>query len=194
MVCEVCRISPDGLRIIVYEPEGGKGVPPSSAPPPLPTLGTDQIFSFESLPESHWKKYSYAAKFVDLVRAKTPKVTYYTEKAKCLLMENLTDFETCFHDGGKVTQSASEGVTMIDSTGGRLSLKNLSECSDLPAAFELMWNHAQEARNHCLLLERTLAQLPGENFPIIVGRRPNTLPMMGKENRLTATVVSFLFF
>lgn len=99
MVCEVCRISPDGLRIILYEPEGGKGVPPSGNPPPLPALGTDQIFSFESLPEKHWKKYSYAAKFVDLVRAKTPKVTYYTDKAKCLLMENLTDFEACFHEG-----------------------------------------------------------------------------------------------
>lgn len=99
MVCEVCRISPDGLRIILYEPDGGKGVPPSTCPPPLPTVGTDQIFSFESLPEKHWKKYSYAAKFVDLVRAKTPKVTYYTDKAKCLLMENLTDFEACFHEG-----------------------------------------------------------------------------------------------
>lgn len=99
LVCEVCRISPDGLRIILYEPDGGRGVPPSTSPPPLPTVGTDQIFSFESLPEKHWKKYSYAAKFVDLVRAKTPKVTYYTDKAKCLLMENLTDFEACFHEG-----------------------------------------------------------------------------------------------
>lgn len=100
MVCEVCRISPDGLRIVLYEPEGGKGVAPSASPPALPADGTDQIFSFESLPEKHWKKYSYAAKFVDLVRAKTPKVTYHTDKAKCLLMENLTDFEACFHEGG----------------------------------------------------------------------------------------------
>lgn len=99
MVCEVCRISPDGVRIILYEPEGGKGVPPAANPPPLPAVGTDQIFSLESLPEKHWKKYSYAAKFVDLVRAKTPKVTFYTDKAKCLLMENLTDFEACFHEG-----------------------------------------------------------------------------------------------
>lgn len=189
MVCEVCRISPDGLRIILYEPEGGKGVPPSSTTPPLPSLGTDQIFSFESLPEKHWKKYSYAAKFVDLVRAKTPKVTYYTEKAKCLLMENLTDFEACFHEGGKVTQSIAEGITLIDASGCRVNLKSVSECSDLSATFELMWTHAQEGRNHCLLLERTLAQLPGENFPIIVGRRPNALPIAGKENQITTIAV-----
>lgn len=189
MVCEVCRISPDGLRIILYEPEGGKGVPPSTVPPPLPALGTDQIFSFESLPEKHWKKYSYAAKFVDLVRAKTPKVTYYTEKAKCLLMENLTDFEACFHEGGKVTQSLSEGITLIDASGSRINLKSINECSDLSATFELMWNHAQEVRNHCLLLEHTLAQLPGENFPIIIGRRPNALPIAGKENQITSVMV-----
>lgn len=52
-----------------------------------------------------------------------------------------------------------------------------------------MWNHAQESRNHCLLLERTLAQLPGENFPIIVGRRPNTLAAAGKENQITTITV-----
>lgn len=101
MVCEVCRISPDGLRIVLYQPEGGKGVPPSSTPPPLPASGTDQIYGFENLPEKLWKKYVYAAKFVDLVKAKTPKITYYTDKAKCLLMENLTDFEACFHEGKK---------------------------------------------------------------------------------------------
>lgn len=99
MVCEVCRISPDGLRIILYEPEGGRGVPPSNSPPPLPILGTDQIFSFENLPEVHWKKYMYASKFVNLVKAKTAKITYYTDKTKCQLMENLTDFETCFYEG-----------------------------------------------------------------------------------------------
>lgn len=99
MVCEVMKISSDGLRIILYEPEGGKGVPPSDKPPSLPSQGADKIFGIENLPEKHWKKYMYAFKFIDLVRAKTPKVTYYTDKAKCLLMENLIDFETCFYDG-----------------------------------------------------------------------------------------------
>lgn len=97
IVYEVCRISPDGQRIILYEPE--TKVSPGPNPPPLPSSGTDQIYSFENLPEKHWKKYTYATKFVDLVRAKTPKVTYYSDKAKCLLMENLIDFEACFHDG-----------------------------------------------------------------------------------------------
>lgn len=99
MVCEVMRISPDGLRIILYEPQGGEGVPLGEEPPPLPAQGADKIYGIQNLPEKHRKKYSYASKFIDLVRAKTPKVTYYTDKAKCFLMESLTDFEACFYDG-----------------------------------------------------------------------------------------------
>lgn len=43
----------------------------------------------------------YLFRFVNLLRAKTPKVTFYSEKAKCLLMENDPDpdFEVCFYEG-----------------------------------------------------------------------------------------------
>lgn len=98
IVCEVCRISPDGKRIVLYEPDS-KDEYPGLNPPPLPVQGTDHIYGLENLPEKHWKKYTYAKKFVDLIRAKTPKVTFYTDKAKCLLMENLIDFEACFYEG-----------------------------------------------------------------------------------------------
>lgn len=95
----------------------------------------------------------------------------------------------CF-SGGKITQSSSEGITLIDSTGTRISLCNTTECDDLPAALQLMWKHAQEARNHCLVLERMLSQLPGENFPVIVGRRPNTtLSSNEKENQVPTVTV-----
>ena len=40
-------------------------------------------------------------RFVKLVRSKTPKVTLYTQRAKCMLMENgpNADFEAVFYDG-----------------------------------------------------------------------------------------------
>lgn len=180
MVCEVCRISADGQRVVLYEPDNGRGVPPSSQPPELPLQGTDQIFSFESLPEKHWKKYMYAYKFVELVRAKTPKITFYTDKAKCLLMENLVGFEACFYEGGKVTQSAGDGITLIDAHGRRVNVQSAEQCKDLTGGMAILWAHADESRNHCVLLERTLTQLPGQcNFPIIVGRRPLNI---NKEN------------
>ena len=36
--------------------------------------------------------------FVNVVRSRTPKVTIYTEQAKCMLMEN-ADFMAIFYDG-----------------------------------------------------------------------------------------------
>ncbi|XP_018319337.1 serine/threonine-protein kinase PLK4 isoform X2 [Agrilus planipennis] len=191
VVCEVCRISPDGLRIVLYEPGDGKGVPPSTKPPPLPLHGSDQIYSIENLPEKHWKKYSYAAKFVELVKAKTPKVTYYTDKAKCLLMESLVDFEACFYEGGKVTQSSTEGTVIMDGKGECLTLKDTKDCLDLSGGMDLLWNHANQAKEHCILLEKTLSKLSGNNFPIIVGRRPNSSPSIGKENSIQQKMPSF---
>ena len=100
LVYEVLRISPDGQRIVLYEPGSGcGGVPPASKPPDLPQQGADQIYSFDNLPEKYWKKYMHAYKFVDLIRKKTVKVTYYTDKAKCMLMETVVDFEACFYNG-----------------------------------------------------------------------------------------------
>ncbi|KAL1489274.1 hypothetical protein ABEB36_014204 [Hypothenemus hampei] len=169
MVCEIMRISPDGMRIVMYEPEGGaREAGSAQEPPPLPSQGADKIYSIENLPEKHWKKYMYAFKFVELVRAKTPKVTFYSNKAKCLLMENLIDFEVCFYEGGKVAQSSAEGgITITDISGRKYSFQSTCECTDLTGTLELMWKHSQECIQHCLLLEKTLMQLPGQNFPII---------------------------
>lgn len=212
VVCEVMRISPDGERIILYEPEGRQTPSPGSEPPPLPSRGADQIYSIENLPEKHWKKYTYASKFVDVVKSKTPKITYYSDKAKCLLMENLTDFEANFYEGnsdalnqlfcanfksfnsgGKATNSTTEGITITDSSGRK---RNFHVRADgLSATFELMFNHMQECHNHCLLLESTLSQLPGSNFPIIVGRRPSNFAntSTGKENQSRAIIVSIFY-
>ncbi|XP_017780877.1 PREDICTED: serine/threonine-protein kinase PLK4 [Nicrophorus vespilloides] len=185
MVFEVCRISPDGERIIIYEPNGGRGVPPATTPPELPPQGTDQIFSFDGLPKKHWKKYIYAYQFVEVIRGKTPKVTYYTDKAKCILMDNLIDFQASFYEGGKVTWSANDELTLIDSSGASRKVQGVEQCRYLPSGLELMWTHARDSRNHCILLEQTLSKIPGPcNFPIVVGRKPS-----GKENQHVAQSV-----
>lgn len=48
-------------------------------------------------------------RFVGLVRSKTPKVTVYSEMAKCMLMENShpADFEAAFYEGGSLVLSMS---------------------------------------------------------------------------------------
>lgn len=149
-IIDVCRISSDGLRIVLYQPNNGKGVKVQDRPPKLPSNGADHMYSYENLPEKHWKKYMYAHRFVQMVKAKTPKVTFYSELAKCQLMENLEDFEMCFYDGGKVTKS-----------GGQLT----GNC-DL--------QHAERCYQHCVKIEATMSlmSLDFSCFPVIIGRRP----------------------
>ncbi|CAJ0916772.1 unnamed protein product [Ranitomeya imitator] len=98
-VREVLRISCDGILVYIYLPNEGKGFPLVDRPPSPPENMLS--YAFDSLPEKYWKKYQYASKFIQLVRSKTPKVTYYTRYAKCMLMENYpnADVEVCFYDG-----------------------------------------------------------------------------------------------
>lgn len=86
----------------MYKPTESQEI--GDKPLPMPTRGADSIYSYESLPTKHHRKYVYASRFISLVRAKTPKITYYTDLAKCLYMENDPDpdFETSFYDGIKV--------------------------------------------------------------------------------------------
>ncbi|RZB77480.1 serine/threonine-protein kinase PLK4, partial [Asbolus verrucosus] len=191
VVCDVLRISSDGAKIIIYEPNGGKGVPPASAPPPLPAQGGYEVFTIENLPEKHWNKYMHAYQFVALIKEKTPKVTCYSDRMKCVLMENLTDFEVTFYEGGTVTKSSLKGITFQDSSGNKHMVKNTSECRSLTGTFEYMWNQSQEALKHCLLMEEILAKSSGPNFPAILGRRPTLPTSTGKENHTHSGMPSF---
>lgn len=85
----------------IYYPNKGRGVPPTDDPPPLPLNGADAVFNCETLSKENWRRYSYAARFVDMVQSKTPKLTLYTNKARCVLMENRPepDFEIIYYDG-----------------------------------------------------------------------------------------------
>lgn len=184
-VVDVCRISSDGLRVALYN-TGGRGVPITDSPPPLPPGGADLIFSYESLPRPHWKKYMYAARFVSLVRAKTPKVTLYSGRAKCILMENGPDpdFEAAFYKGGKLTKSGSI-IKYIDVNTRTTSFEmdQGDEAMDKNCDTQDMWIHFKQCHQYCLSVDTTMSSLafpfvndPMRNscFPLILGRRPTS--------------------
>ena len=107
-VTNVCRISSDGLRIVLYQAGGNHGVSIAPEPPELPLNGADHLFNYENLPSKHFKKYLYASRFIEMVQAKTPKVTFYSVKAKCQLMESRVDFEANFYEGEKLVKTIGE--------------------------------------------------------------------------------------
>ncbi|KAE8630388.1 hypothetical protein XENTR_v10000805 [Xenopus tropicalis] len=174
-VKEVLRISCDGNLIYVYHPNEGKGFPLVERPPSPPE--NMRSYTFDSLPEKYWKKYQYAAKFIQLVRSKMPKVTYYTRYAKCMLMENgpNADFEVCFYDGAKIHKTP-DLIRVIEKSGKSYTVEG-SRLSTLSDQVRSYVNHANESHCVCLSLESAIntEEKKGENislFPITFGRRP----------------------
>ncbi|XP_061441060.1 serine/threonine-protein kinase PLK4 isoform X1 [Rhineura floridana] len=173
-VREVLRISCDGSAVTVYHPNEGRGIPLNDKPPPPPE--DLNIYSFDNLLEKYWKKYQYAAKFVQLVRSKTPKVTFYTRYAKCMLMENSppADVEICFYDGAKIHKTAGV-IRVIEKSGKAYTIKEESKIG-LEKDIQIYVDHANEGHRICLALESAiLAEERNEGvqfFPIVVGRKP----------------------
>ncbi|XP_027514638.1 serine/threonine-protein kinase PLK4 [Corapipo altera] len=175
LVKEVLRISCDGNVIAVYHPNEGRGFLLDDRPP-ASSEGTC-MYNFDNLPEKYWKKYQYAAKFVQLVRTKTPKVTFYTRYAKCMLMENspTADVEICFYDGAKIHKTA--GITrVIEKSGKSFTLKGENEAG-LKKEIQVYMDHANEGHRICLALESAILEEEKRSgsvpfFPIIVGRKP----------------------
>uniref|UniRef100_A0A8D0FMG4 Serine/threonine-protein kinase SAK n=1 Tax=Strix occidentalis caurina TaxID=311401 RepID=A0A8D0FMG4_STROC len=174
-VKEVLRISCDGNMIAVYHPNEGRGFLLDDRPPASPE--DICMYNLDNLPEKYWKKYQYAAKFVQLVRTKTPKVTFYTRYAKCMLMENspTADVEICFYDGAKIHKTA--GITrVIEKSGKSFTLKGESEAG-LKKEMQVYMDHANEGHRICLALESAVLEEEKRSgsvpfFPIIVGRKP----------------------
>ncbi len=79
LVTEVLGVSPDGLRILVYSPNGGHGVRPigdgaeaavgpsgdaqtTGTPVPAENGDTCAMYTLNELPERYWKKYNFITK------------------------------------------------------------------------------------------------------------------------------------
>ncbi|XP_067612634.1 serine/threonine-protein kinase PLK4 [Eurosta solidaginis] len=175
-ITDICWISKDGMRITIYQPDPGRGQPISEEPPQSPTgytCNNHTVFTYTNLPSKHWKKYIYASRFVNLVKAKTPKVTFFSTQAKCHLMESMEDFEVFFYNGAKVTKSHTAGVLVYDKHGRLLK--------DDDYATRNLLQHQEECLKHCeaICSALQLAQTNGNCcFPAVVGRRPTEMDVL----------------
>uniref|UniRef100_A0A8C3X916 Serine/threonine-protein kinase PLK4 n=1 Tax=Catagonus wagneri TaxID=51154 RepID=A0A8C3X916_9CETA len=177
-VKEVLQISSDGSMITIYYPNDGRCFPLADRPP----SPTDNIsrYSFDNLPEKYWRKYQYASRFVQLVRSKSPKITYFTRYAKCVLMENSpgADFEVWFYDGAKIHKT-EDLIQVIEKTGKSYTLKGESEVHSLKEEIKMYMDHANEGHRICLALESIISEEEKKSgcapfFPIIIGRKPSS--------------------
>ncbi|KAI3629703.1 hypothetical protein MIR68_011138 [Amoeboaphelidium protococcarum] len=154
-------ISSDGLNVQVTDKSNGS------------TLQ----YSFSSLPSKFIKKYKYAFKFVQAVRAKTPKVVYYSQVAKCMLMENTPpDFECVFcnssnskssinqNDQVKIRLNASTNEVEIAQNGKKQSFADYAEA--IPFQYQYNYRHMKECYQICLDL--ILNKSAGSDYPLVI--------------------------
>lgn len=92
----VLRVSADGSRAVVYKPP--PGWQSGDGPPPAPPPSIETSHSWDALPRALWAKYACAARFVSLVRQKTPKIIMYADSALCILLGS-GDLEASFYNG-----------------------------------------------------------------------------------------------
>ena len=142
-IVEVIRVSADGYNITYYQPNNGKGYALSDRVlPPTPDKGFE-TYTYDNLPAKLWKKYVYCARFVDIVSAKTHKVTYYTNEAKCVLMELNSCFEVTFNNGLKI-HFLKDTIKIFDQHGLDLTLHATSDLTrhnhDLQKCLEMVKN------------------------------------------------------
>ncbi|CAL1530889.1 unnamed protein product [Lymnaea stagnalis] len=173
-VLDVILITKDGRKMKVYVPPKTQFVSVSEQPVPVPDKC--KTFEFPNIPVKYLKKYQYAARFVAIAKAGTPKVTLYTHRAKCMLMEN-TNFCAEFYDGTKFS-SGKKGVKIIEKDGTSLTLESAVDNARLSSETRNILEYVNQCRHQCVQLEQVITAVqsscPGANelFPVLVGRRP----------------------
>ncbi|XP_018647759.1 LOW QUALITY PROTEIN: kinase [Schistosoma mansoni] len=217
-VVEVMGINNTGQNILIYRPNMGKGVPLNvqglgdssqtnlansetmnfGSPPPASPGDPLEFYTLNTLPQKYWRKYQFISKFVQMVRAHTPKVTLYTDKVKCMLMENgpSGDFVTEFHNDGTRVLCTSDGSLRISQTTEQnnslkvkenitpttITLDSNRSLSTLSPEIRKLIDYVYACRDHCRKIEQLLARMDSEendtsvlscsSFPVILGHRP----------------------
>jgi len=159
-VCEFFTISPDGQTIEVRKGASKDAIRKS--------------YCYAELPTKYWGKYNYAAKFVAIIKEQTPKITLYTDKVVCRLMENEPEpnCEVCFYGNGpRFSFSPSKGVRITSSSKvEHYSAQTLSLDPSHELAYH--WHVFRETHERVLKLEKLNRE---SEFPITFGKRPSSL-------------------
>lgn len=150
-------------------------------------------YSLETLPEIHWKKYLYAHRFVDLVKAKTPKVIIYCQNdchkvssidskgnrntiIKCSLMEN-SGFEAMIRDQIREKEFKAD-----------------LEDEDLKENNAILYAQMKDLYNNCLQIEEQMEILSKtcktETFPVTIGKKSSRISKSGPRNSVSPSATN----
>lgn len=95
-----------------------------------------------------------------------------------------------FYEGGKITKGPTGDATLVDSNGQAIQSTKLSDNTNTNAT--MMFEHYNQCLQHCQMLEQVLSNLDAKNdcFPLIVGRRPSSAPVLGPIREQNANLIT----
>ncbi|KAB7495804.1 Serine/threonine-protein kinase PLK4 [Armadillidium nasatum] len=175
----LCRISKDGNKIIIYHPK--PGTPLLDKPLTINNDDAYDVYNYDNLPDTYWKKYAYIGRFVNLVKKNTVKISYSSDKAKCYLMENSpdADFKAVFTSGETLLFSdkklfIGKGITYD------LGSKDFQRDKLFQSKYQHLYEYSLKIRNAVLKVEQSLMEietLTGVSFfPITKKHLGSSLP------------------
>lgn len=136
--------------------------------------GDWQDYNYVTLPRSYFQKYNVAAKYVQSIREKLPKVTLYTRTAECKLMENEPEanFKVVFYDGPTVFYESKRNKITFEMGGNGEVLYfsyplTVSQQEEYPHLKAFNDFHL-ECKEHVSFLDSKPLSV---KFPVIFGRK-----------------------
>ena len=187
-VSSALRFSSDGMRITLIDPNLNASASSADA----------KTFTYHNLPAKHWKRYQYAARFVQVIRSNTPKVTLFNSNGKFVLMDNSPhpDFEAVFRNSTFKVRKSKGTIKITDESGVVHNFSNYEEMVEFgaPETLKTKYTEACKAFAFCERIEKNMKELEdtltGCNeslFPVTLGKRwPNVLHLGGSNSTSTA--------
>lgn len=160
---------------VYYTPKDFQGHPlPLATVPYSPREDYNpEHYYHPNIPKKVAKMWQHLFKFVELVKAKTPKIKIFTDRGQAILTET-GDFELISYDGSKY-QKSSKKELFIDSNRREYDLSEVEVKNQDSLA---LIQHAQQQLSSCRLIEEAIDRIMSsstngnfEYFPVVLGRR-----------------------
>ena len=188
-VSSALRISSDGMRITLIDPNLNKSSSMSA---------DTKTFTYHNLPAKHWKRYQYAARFVQVIRSNTPKVTLFNSSGKFVLMDNSPhpDFEAVFRSPSFKVRKSKDTIKITDENTSVHTFNNHDEVINFSSSEMLKskYMEACKAFVFCERIEKNMKELEDtlngcveSLFPVTVGRRWSNSHVGGSNSVSNAT-------
>jgi len=160
---------------VYYTPRDfqGRPLPLGTVPYPPREDYAPEHYYYPAIPKKVLKMWQHLFKFVELVKAKTPKIKIFTDRGQAIMTET-GDFELIAYDGAKYLKTASKEQF----TDGQRREFDLNEVEVKNSEALAQIQHGRQQLSSCRLIEEAIEKIMAtssngnfEYFPVVLGRR-----------------------